>query len=234
MTGTLYGLGLGPGDPELVTVKAAAVLASAPVIAYVRPLRGGAAAPSFARSIAAPHMSGDQIEIPIPIAMLDDPVPGQLAYDKAAVEISDYLNGGQDVAVLCEGDPLLFGSFMYILERLKDTCDVVTVPGVSSLSAAAAAANLPLVSRHQSLALIPATLEEAEIEARLALVDAAAIFKVGRNLGKVKRVLARIGRMDEAHYIERASLPNGRVMPLIDAPDEAPYFSMILLTRTEA
>lgn len=234
MSGVLYGLGLGPGDPELVTVKAAAILGAAPVIAYVRPLRNGAATPSFARAIAAPYLSGGQEEIPIPIAMLDDPAPGRAAYDEAARTIAGHLDEGRDVAVLCEGDPLLFGSFMYILERLRDRHEVVTVPGVSSLGAAAAAAALPVVSRHQSLALIPATLGEAALASRLAATDAAAFFKVGRHLDKVKRVVAAAGRMDEAHYIERASLPEARTLPLAEAPPDAPYFSMILLTRTEA
>jgi precorrin-2/cobalt-factor-2 C20-methyltransferase len=232
MTGTLYGLGLGPGDPDLVTIKAAGVLAAVSVIAYVTPLRDGAPAPSFARAIAAPHLGGGKTEIPIAIAMLDDPGPGQLAYDQAAVQISEHLQAGRDVAVLCEGDPLLYGSFMYLLERLKDGVEIITVPGVSALGAAAAAANFPLVSRHQSLAVVPATLAEAEIKSRIGAANSAAVFKVGRNMAKVKRVLAELRRMDGAVYIERASLPEARVLPLIDAPDDAPYFSMILTTET--
>jgi len=232
MSGILYGLGLGPGDPDLVTIKAAAVLAAVEVIAYVAPLKEGASAPSFARAIAAPHLGGDKTEICIPIAMLDDPEPGQRAYDQAAIQIAEHLQTGQDVAVLCEGDPLLYGSFMYVLERLKGTAKIVTVPGVSSLGAAAAAANLPLVSRSQSLAIVPATLPEAEIKSRIQAADSAAVFKVGRNMAKIKRVLGQLGRMDGAFYIERASLPEARVLPFADAPDDAPYFSMILTTET--
>lgn len=233
MSGILYGLGLGPGDPDLVTIKAAEILGRVPVIAYIAPLRDGEQAPSFARRIAAPHLQGDKTEIPIAIAMLDDPAPGQLAYDKAAGEIAEHLEVGRDVAVLCEGDPLLFGSFMYVLERLKADFRIITVPGISALSATAAAANQPLVSRHQSLALIPATLSEDEIKTRLLGTDAAAIFKVGRNIAKVKRLINDLGRMPDALYVERATLPGGRVMALADAPDDAPYFSMILLTQTE-
>lgn len=233
MTGTLYGLGLGPGDPDLVTFKAAKVLAAVPVIAYVTPLRDGAPTPSFARSIAAPHLGADKTEIPIPIAMQDDPGPGQLAYDQAAAQIGEHLQAGLDVAVLCEGDPLLYGSFMYLLQRLKETAEIITVPGVSSLGAAAAAANMALVSRHQSLAVVPATLNETEIKSRIGAANSAAVFKVGRNMAKVKRVIAALGRMDGALYIERASLPEARVLPLADAPDDAPYFSMILTTETK-
>ena len=233
MNGVLYGLGLGPGDPDLVTIKTANILAQAPVIAYVTPLRNGEPAPSFARAIAAPHLNGKKIEIPIAIAMLDDPVPGQLAYDAAAQAIAGHLDAGRDVAVLCEGDPLLFGSFMYVLERLNDGRKIVTVPGVSALSATAAAANQPLVSRHQSLALVPATLPAGEIRRRLEAADAAAIFKVGRNIGKVKQLINDLGHMDDATYVERASLPESKGMALADAPEDAPYFSMILLTKTE-
>lgn len=233
MSGTLYGLGLGPGDPELVTIKAAKIMAGVPVISYVTPLRNGKAQPSFARSIAEPHLKDVIVEIPIPIAMLDDPGPGQLAYDVTATDIAAHLDAGRDVAFLCEGDPLLFGSFMYVLERLNDGRNIITVPGVSSLSASAAAANLPLVSRHQSLALIPGTLSEDDIRARLEHASAAAIFKVGRNITKIKKLLLDAGRMDAAVYIERASLPEQRVMSLAEAPDDAPYFSIILLTETD-
>jgi len=233
MSGVLYGLGLGPGDPDLVTIKAATVLAAIEVIAYVSPLREGVAAASFARAIAAPHLTGEKIEISIPIAMLDDPEPGQRAYDQAALEIAEHLQAGRDVAVLCEGDPLLFGSFMYVLERLKGSAEIITVPGVSALGAAAAAANLPLVSRQQSLALVPGTLPEAEIKSRIEAADAAAVYKVGRNMTKVRRVLEQLGLLEGAFYIERASLPEARVMALADAPDDAPYFSIILTTATE-
>jgi len=233
MTGVLYGLGLGPGDPDLVTLKAAAVLADVSVIVYVTPVTGGEPAPSFARAIAAKHLKGDETEIAIPIVMQDDPEPGQRAYDTAAAEIAIHLDAGRDVAVLCEGDPLLYGSFMYVLDRLKGSHTVVTVPGVSSLAAAAAAANLPLVSRHQSLALIPATLPEGEIRTRLLTADAAAVFKVGRNMPKVKKLLGELGLESGACYVERASLPDGKVMTLTDAPDSPPYFSMVLMTRTE-
>lgn len=233
MSGVLYGLGLGPGDPDLVTVKAAAILADVPVIAYVSPLRNGEPAPSFARAIADKHLGAEKTEIAIPIAMLDDPAPGQRAYDAASKEIAAHLEAGRDVAVLCEGDPLLYGSFMYVLERLKENHDAVTVPGVSSLGAAAAAANLPLVSRHESLALIPATLPVEEIKSRLQGAEAASLFKVGRNISKLKKLVRDLGCMEGAVYVERASLPEGRVMTLADAPDEAPYFSMVLLTRLE-
>lgn len=229
MSGTLFGLGLGPGDPDLLTLKAARILATIPVISYVSPLRNGKAAPPFARAIAAPHLKRDKIEIPVPIAMLDDPAPGQKAYDAAAVDIAAHLNAGRDVAFLCEGDPLLYGSFMYVLNRLSDAHPVLTVPGVSALSAAAAAANHPIVSRHENLTLVPATLPADDLRTRMLTADAIAIFKVGRHILKIKNLLSETDRANGAVYIEHASLPEQRVMALADAPDDAPYFSLILI-----
>ena len=233
MSGVLYGLGLGPGDPNLVTIKAAAILRHVPVIVYVTPMRNDKPTVSLARSIATPHLIGEKKEISIPIVMLSDPTSGRQIYDEVSNEISGYLESGQNVAVLCEGDPLLYGSFMYVLDRLKDDHTVLTVPGVSSLSAAAAAANLPLVTRHQSLAIIPATLSEDEIKSRLLVSDSAAILKLGPNITKVKKVLGDLGRLQRAIYIERASMEGEKVLPLSDAPDNAPYFSIILITNAE-
>jgi precorrin-2/cobalt-factor-2 C20-methyltransferase len=233
MIGVLYGLGLGPGDPDLVTIKAAAIMRHVPVIVYVTPVRYDKPTVSLARSIAAPHLIGEKKEISIPIVMQSDPTPGRRIYDEVSNEISGFLESGRDVAVLCEGDPLLYGSFMYLLDRLKDDHTVLTVPGVSSLSAAAAAANLPLVTRHQSLAIIPATLSEDEIKSRLLVSDSAAILKLGPNITKVKKILGDLGRLPRALYIERASMEGVKVLPLSDAPDNAPYFSIILITNAE-
>ena len=140
------------------------------------------------------------------------------------------------MAVLCEGDPLFYGSFMYVLIRLEGGHPVEVVPGVSSLTACAAAAVMPLVSRNETLAVLPAPLPEEELEARLASVHAAAIMKVGRHLPKVRRVLARLGLEDGARYVERAGLDGEKVLPLSEVDDErAPYFSMILVRKgTEA
>jgi len=233
MSGILYGLGLGPGDSDLVTIKAAAVMRDVPIIVYVTPVREGKTGASFARSIAEPHLFGKKTEIPIAIPMLDDPTLGRKIYDKVSKEIASYLDSEKNVAVLCEGDPLLFGSFMYLLDRLKDAYTVLTVPGVSSLSAAAAAANLPLVSRHQTITLLPATLSESEIRNRLHEGESAAILKLGKNIAKVKKVLSDLGRLQDALYIEQASMKGEKILPLSDAPNNSPYFSIVLLTNAE-
>jgi precorrin-2/cobalt-factor-2 C20-methyltransferase len=230
VTGTLFGLGVGPGDPDLITLKALNVLKAAPVIAYPAPDTGD----SLARAIAAPHLPGGQIEIVIKTPMVVERFPAQDVYDRYSGEIAAHLDAGQDVALICEGDPFLYGSFMYIYQRLAPTHPVVVVPGVSSVGACAAVAGLPLVSRNQVLSVVPAPLEEEELERRLATTDAAAVMKVGRHLDKVRRVLDRLGRIHDAWYVERATMEAERVLPLTELTDDrAPYFSMILVRRKE-
>lgn len=228
--GMLYGLGIGPGDPELITLKALKVLQSVPVVAYPAPETGD----SLARSIAAPHLGGDQIEIVIRTPMTPGNFPANDVYDRYAAEIAGYLDAGRDVAVLCEGDPFLYGSFMYMYQRLSGYYRAEVVPGVSSLGAVAAVAGRPLVSRNQVLSILPAPMDEAELEQKLATTDAAAIMKVGRHLEKVKRVLTRLGLDGGATYVEHASMPDQKILPLSEvATDAAPYFSMVLVCPGE-
>jgi len=228
--GTLYGLGIGPGDPDLITVKALKIIQSVGVIAYPAPQDGD----SLARSIAAVHFPGGQTEICIRTPMTPGNFPADDVYDHYAIEIAGHLTGGRDVAVLCEGDPFLYGSFMYIFERLSRDYTVEVVPGVSSLGACAAAAGRPLVSRNQSLSILPAPMDEQELEDSLKQTDAAAIMKVGRHLPKVKRVLARLGLDTGACYVARATMDDQQVYRLEDVDeDAAPYFSMVLVGSNE-
>lgn len=227
MSGTLYGIGLGPGDPELMTLKAHRLISGADVVAYPAGVGGG----SFARSIAAEFLKDGVREIAIEVPMHVERGPAQAAYDQGAAAISKVLEAGQDVVVLCEGDPLFYGSFMYIQARLAGRFDVVVVPGVSSINASAAVLGLPLVARNQVLNVVPGPMDAVEMATRIAAADAMAIMKVGRHMAKIRGVLDRAGLADRAVYIERASLPEQRIMPLVDAPDEAPYFSMILVTK---
>jgi len=232
MSGRLFGIGVGPGDPELLTLKAVRLIAESPVIAYPAPTGG---AESMARQIAAPHIPSGKTEIVIETPMIPGQFPANDIYDHYATEIAVHLDAGDDVAVLCEGDPFLFGSFMYLFGRLSADHPTEVVPGVSSLGACAARAEVPLVSRNQVLTVIPAPIEEAELEHRIAGSDAVAIMKVGRHLDKVRRVLEKLKRLDDAMYVERATLDNEIVMPLADVTaDAAPYFSMILLRTSEA
>ena len=227
MSGTLYGIGLGPGDAELMTLKAARLIKAAQVVAYPA-LAGG---DSFARSIAAELLADDVQEIRIDVPMVVDRGPAQAAYDKAADEISAVLETGLDVVVLCEGDPFFYGSFMYLYARLSGRFAVEVVPGVTSMTASAAALGLPLAARNEVLSVIPGPLEDDLLKERIAAVDSVVIMKVGRHLERIRQVIDGLGLLDRAHYIERASLAQERRMALADAPQNAPYFSMIFITK---
>lgn len=227
MTATLYGLGVGPGDPELVTLKALRILRACPVIAYL----AANDADSFARSIVAPHLPGGQTEILIRIAMSADPAGGRAAYDDAAERIAGHLAAGRDVAVPCEGDPFFYGSFQYLFTRLAGRFPVQVVPGVSALTATAAAVPVPLTSRNDVLTVLPAPLDAAVLRERLASADAAAVMKLGRHFDKVRAVLDDLGLTRRALYVERAGLPDQRVLPLAEVEPPVPYFSMILVPR---
>jgi precorrin-2/cobalt-factor-2 C20-methyltransferase len=225
--GRLYGLGLGPGDPELVTLKALRLLSAAPVVAYPAPEEGE----SFARTIVAPWLDRGQREIAIRFPMRSGPPP-QAVYERAAARLAALLAEGSDIAYLCQGDPLFYGSFAGILARLPAHCLVTIVPGVSALFACAAAAGTPLAGGDTSLAVIPATLPEEALAARLAPAEAAAVIKLGRHFAKLRRVLDRLGRLDGAIYVERASLPNQRVLPLAAVdPASVRYFATALVRR---
>lgn len=228
MSGTLYGLGVGPGDPELITLKALRLLRRAPIVSYPAPLDG----PSFARQVVAQWLSPAQIEIAIRVPMEAARFPAQEVYDRAARDLAAHLSAGRDVAMLCQGDPFFYGSFMYLFGRLGEHFPVEIVPGVSSLTAAAAAAHWPLAARDDVLTVLPATLPEETLERRLAETDAAAIIKLGRHSAKIRQILDRQGLTKDAVYVERASLSTERVLPL-SALDTAatPYFSMILVHR---
>lgn len=225
---TLYGVGVGPGDPELVTLKALRVIRAAPVLAY--PQLGPM--PSFARAIVAPHLTGGsrrEIAVRVPLAPAEATAA---AYDAAASEIAAELDGGTDVAVLCEGDPFLYGSFIALWSRLRDRFECEIIPGVSSLMAAPARLGHPLATGAECVAVVPGTLDDAALESRIAAADSVAILKVGRHLARLRALIERLGLIGQAHYIERATLEAERAMPLADLGEaDAPYFSMILIAR---
>lgn len=228
MSGTLFGIGLGPGDPELMTLKAHRLISSAKVIAYPAPDTGE----SFARSIAASTIPQDAREIPIVVPMRVERFPAQEIYDKAAAEIAEVLAAGEDVVTLCEGDPFFYGSFMYLFERLCDRFEIEVVPGVTSLTACAAQLQRPLTSRNDVLTVIPGPLPDDAIEEKIEEAQAVAIMKVGRHLARLRALLDRMGLLEQAGYVERASLDKQKVHRLIDLDAEtAPYFSMILIYK---
>jgi precorrin-2/cobalt-factor-2 C20-methyltransferase len=227
MSGKLFGVGLGPGDPELMTLRAHRLISSARVVAYPA-LAGGE---SFARAIAAGAIAPGTREIVMDVPMTVERAPAQAAYDRGAAEIAEALDQGQDVVCLCEGDPFFYGSFMYLFARLSGRYEVEVVPGVTSIAACAARAGRPLVARNERLTVLPGPLPEAELRARIEGAESVAIMKVGRHLAKIRAVIDDLGLTAQAVYVERASLPEEVVCPLAQVPEKAPYFSMILLTK---
>lgn len=233
--GILYGVGVGPGDPDLMTVRAARILAKAPVVAFFR--KKGR--PGHARRIVAECLCAEALEEPLDypvtteIPVSDPGYNGALApfYAESADRLLAHLKAGRDVALLSEGDPLFYGSFMHLFERLKGHARIEIIAGITAMSGAWAAAGVPITWGDDILSVLPATLDEEVLATRLAGTDAAVIMKLGRHLPKVKRALQRAGCLDRALYVERGTMPEQHIEPLKARDDalEAPYFSLILV-----
>ena len=239
MAGRLFGVGLGPGDPELVTVKAARLIGAADVIAYHAARHGR----SNARAIAESYLRAGQIEeqliYPVTTETTDHPGGYQGAidefYEQSAARLAAHLDAGRDVVVLAEGDPFFYGSYMHMHKRLADRYETEVVPGVTSVSAASAVLGRPLMERDETLTVLPGTLPPAELAARLAGTDSAAIMKLGRTFTGVREALRLAGRLDDAWYVERATTDRERHGRLADIdPATVPYFSLVLLPSPAA
>ncbi|MEA2372917.1 MAG: precorrin-2 C20-methyltransferase / precorrin-3B C17-methyltransferase [Solirubrobacteraceae bacterium] len=231
--GRLYGVGVGPGDPELVTIKASRVIGAADVVAYPLARRR----PSIARSIAAGYISPAAIEVPMtyPVTTEETDHPGGYAaalgdfYDACAAELAGHLDAGRSVAVLCEGDPFFYGSFMYLHDRLSGAYPTEVIPGVTSPCAAAAATGTPLARRDDVLTILPGTLPTDELASRLRASDAAVVLKLGRTLPSVREAIGRAGRTAGSLVVERASGERERWDRLEDVDREVPYMSLVLV-----
>ncbi|WP_332663033.1 precorrin-2 C(20)-methyltransferase [Aeromicrobium sp.] len=234
MSGRLYGVGLGPGDPELITLKAARLIAAADVIAF----HAGVGKQSNARRIAADLIPDGVIEeeLRYPVTTGTTAHPGGYAgamaefYEESAARLAVHLEAGRTVVVLAEGDPLFYGSYMYMHDRLADRFETEVVPGVPAFAAATATVASPLVRQTDVLTILPGTLDEPELARRLADTDGAIIMKLGRTFPKVVSALRQAGRLDGALYVERASMPEERWLPVADVdPETVPYFSLIVV-----
>jgi precorrin-2/cobalt-factor-2 C20-methyltransferase len=233
-TGRLLGLGVGPGDPELITLKALRLLQEAPVVAY--PVAKGRA--SNALGIVEGYLRPEQIRLALVYPVTTEKLPPPFCYetalrdfyDDSCVTVAEHLDAGRDVAAICEGDPFFYGSFMYLHDRLAGRYETVVVPGVCSVVACAAAAATPLMYRNQTLTVLSGVLPAEELAQRLAGTEAAAIMKLGGNFSKVCGVLQQLGMTARAIYVERGTMARQRVLPLaeVDAAS-VPYFAMILL-----
>ncbi|MCP9948508.1 precorrin-2 C(20)-methyltransferase [Actinomadura madurae] len=235
MAGRLFGVGVGPGDPELVTVKAARLIRRADVVAFHCARHGR----SIARSVAEPYLRDGQVEeqlvYPVTTETTGHPGGYQGALDEfyadCAARLAAHLEAGRTVVVLSEGDPLFYGSYMHLHKRLAPHYPTEVVPGVTSLSAASAAAGRPLAEREETLTVLPGTLPGEELAERLRDTDAAAVLKLGRTFPKVRQAFEDAGKLGDAWYVERASSERERVVPLAGVdPADVPYMSLALLT----
>ena len=234
MTGRLYGVGLGPGDPELITLKAARLIGSADVVAY----HSGVGKSSNARRIASSLIPSSAIEeelrYPVTTGTTDHPggYAGAIAefYEECSSRLAVHLSAGRTVVVLAEGDPLFYGSFMYLHDRLSPSYPTEVVPGVPAFAAATAVLASPLVRQTDVLTVLPGTLPVPELARRLADTDGAVIMKLGRRFPGVVEALRQAGRLEHALYVERASMPAERWMRVVDVdPASVPYFSLIVV-----
>ncbi|MER8529393.1 MULTISPECIES: precorrin-2 C(20)-methyltransferase [unclassified Mesorhizobium] len=232
--GRLVGVGTGPGDPELLTLKAVRALAEADVVAHFAK-RGNN---SNARAIVETHFRPDLIELPLlyPVTTEIDKdhsdYRSQITdfYEQSAEKVAAHLSAGRMVAVLSEGDPLFYGSYMHLHVRLAHRFPTEVIPGVTAMSGCWSATGLPIVQGDDVLTVLPGTMSEFELTRRLADTDAAVIMKVGRNLPKIRRALEATDKLARAIYVERGTMPGGVSMRLADKKDDqAPYFAIVLV-----
>jgi len=238
-TGRLIGVGVGPGDPGLLTLNAIAALSEADVIAHLA--KTGNA--SNARTIAAKHFRPGVEELSLLYPVTTE-IPKEDAsyletlrafYDGAAAQIAAYLDRCHTVAVIAEGDPLFYGSYMHLHVRLARRYPTEVIAGVTGMSGCWSAIGEPIAQGDDVFTVLPGTLPEYELERRLADADAAVVMKIGRHLAKVRRALDRTGRLERAIYVERGTMTNAAIMPLIDKLDTyAPYFAIVLVPGWEA
>jgi precorrin-2/cobalt-factor-2 C20-methyltransferase len=237
-SGRLIGVGVGPGDPELITLKAARALRDADVIAYF----AKAGNPSHSRATITQYLRAGIVELPLAYPVTTE-MPKCSAsyrdalddfYRRAADEIGDHLAAGRTVAVICEGDPLFYGSYMHLHARLAPHFPSEVIAGVSGMSGCWSAAGMPIAQGDDVFTVVPATLPEDELVRRLADADAAVVMKLGQHLAKVRRALKRSGRLPRALYVERGTMVEEKLMPLAaKSDDQAPYFAVVLVPGWE-
>ena len=236
--GKLIGVGVGPGDPELMTLKALRALKAADVVAHFA--KAGNA--SRARAIAADHLAPGVTELSLRYPVTTELPRGGAAYcnrikeffDASAAEVAAHLDAGRTVAVVCEGDPLFYGSYMHLHARLASHYPTEIVAGVTGMSGCWSAAGTPIAQGNDVFTVLPATLPQTELARRLADADAIVIMKLGRNLAKVRRALDHAKRLERAIYVERGTMSDAVLMPLVaKRDDEAPYFAVVLVPGWE-
>jgi precorrin-2/cobalt-factor-2 C20-methyltransferase len=236
-SGTLYGVGVGPGDPELMSLKAARILKSVPVVAYFakKGMTGNAR-----RSVDGqlnPEAEIIRFDYPFTTELPETDPAYRTAlaafYEESAAQLAERLDRVLDVAVLCTGDPFFYGSYAHLHERLAERYFCEVIPGITAMSGCWTRALMPMTFGDEMLAVLPGTMDGEKLAERLKVADAAVIMKVGRNLGKIRQALISAGMHDRAVYVERGTMPEERIVPLADADEnEAAYFGVVLVPGT--
>lgn len=233
MSGTIHGVGLGPGSPDLMSVRADRLVRGARHVAYFRK-RGR---PGQARRLVEGMLRADATEyamnypVTTEIAVADPAYNDRLSafYADCTTRLIALADAGEDVVVLCEGDPFFYGSFMHLHSRLSGRVPVRVVPGITGMSGAWSASDVPITWGDDVLTVITATLPETELVRRIRDTDALVVMKIGRHLPKLRRAIAVAGREDAAWLVEYAAMAEQRVMPLAQAGETAPYFAILLI-----
>lgn len=242
MNAQFIGLGVGPGDPELITLKAHRLMQNADVVSYLANEKGRSQARDIAQHSLAGSKAG-QIEIPVPMPMKNDRTGANLAYDLAAEKIravfSEGDSKGKTVVFLCEGDPLFFGSFSYLLDRLQDEMSCAIVPGISSVHAASSALKRPLSMLKESVAIINGRHSDEKIRQTLQQYDSVVIMKAGPYRPKILAALADTDRSDEANYLEYIGRDEQVIIDDVSqlygeqGDEKGPYFSLFVVLKKE-
>lgn len=231
--GKLICTGLGPGDPDLISVRSDRLIRGASHVAYFRkPGRQGQARRIVDGMLAA-GATEYAMEYPVTTEIpLGDPEYNRLLaefYDDWANRLAD-LCATQEVIVLCEGDPFFYGSFMHLYTRLRERITVEVIPGITGMSGCWTATGTPITWGDDVLTVLPGTLPQDDLAARAAQTDALVVMKTGRNLPKIRRALETAGRLEDAWLVERGTMPNQRILRLADLPDgDAPYFAIVIV-----
>ncbi len=234
MTGILHGVGLGPGDPELMSLRAHRLLGAARHVAYFRKAGRKGHALTIAEALLPRDAQHFAMEYPVTteIPVKDPRYNALLAafYEDCAAHLRGLVDAGEEVVVLCEGDPFFYGSFMHLYTRLSPVVPVQVTPGITGMSAAWTATDLPITWGDDVMTVLMGTLPEAQLTARMAEADALVIMKIGRNIDKVRSALRAAGKFDAAWLVEFASQQGQTVQRLSEAEGRVtPYFSIILV-----
>ncbi|HEX7822796.1 MAG TPA: precorrin-2 C(20)-methyltransferase [Sphingobium sp.] len=232
-SGTIHGVGLGPGAQDLLSVRADRLVRGARHVAYFRK----AGKPGQARRIVDGMLRGDVIEFAMeyPVTTeipLSDPRYNERLsafYEECTRHLAALAAAGEDVVVLCEGDPFFYGSFMHLYTRLSGQAPVIVVPGITGMSGAWTASGVPMTWGDDVLTVLMATMPEEDLVRRIRDTDALVVMKIGRNLARLRRAVAAAGREGEAVLVEYAAMAEQRVTPLREAEAVTPYFSILLI-----